>query len=87
MKKNDFTEEEKELLESLESGEWVSSNTESKDFYVQAARNTLKKDARLNIRMSSHDIVALKAKAASEGMPYQTLISRVLHKFVTGRLT
>ena len=86
MNKGKLSKEEKELLNSVESGEWVSSKDKSKSFYTNAANQTLKKDTRLNIRVSSHDISALKAKAATEGMPYQTLVSSVLHKFVTGRL-
>ena len=46
----------------------------------------IKKDRRINLRMSSKDIIALQTKALEEGIPYQTLMSSVLHKFVTGRL-
>jgi len=86
MSKSKLSKEENELLNSIESGEWVSSKDKSKSYYAKVANQTLKKDTRLNIRVSSHDISALKAKAATEGMPYQTLVSSVLHKFVTGRL-
>ena len=78
--------EEQGLLESIESGEWISSKKKPNKFYIESASNSLKKDTRLNIRMSSHDILAVKAKAAQEGMPYQTLISSVIHKFASGRL-
>ena len=51
------------------------------------ARNTLKKDRRVNIRISSRDLDDLQALAVEEGMPYQTLMASVLHKYVSGRLT
>jgi predicted DNA binding CopG/RHH family protein len=50
------------------------------------AEATLKKDARINIRLSSRDLRALQARALKEGIPYQTLVSSVLHKFVDGQL-
>jgi hypothetical protein len=51
-----------------------------------AARATLKRDKRMNIRVSSMDMLGLQTKAAKLGMPYQTLIASILHKYVTGRL-
>ena len=54
--------------------------------YQQMAKSTFKKDSRVNIRMSSKDVHAIQIKALEEGIPYQTLISSVLHKFVTGKL-
>ncbi|MGB0909256.1 MAG: CopG family antitoxin, partial [Nitrospirales bacterium] len=51
-----------------------------------AARHSLQKDKRINIRLSSRDLEQLQKKAAKEGIPYQTLISSTLHKFVTGKL-
>ena len=54
--------------------------------YQEAARATLAKDRRVNVRMSTALLFDLKARAAEEGLPYQTLIASVLHKFVTGRL-
>lgn len=52
-----------------------------------AARATALKDRRVNIRMSSSDLQDIQVKAMEEGLPYQTLISSVLHKYVTGQLT
>jgi predicted DNA binding CopG/RHH family protein len=86
MGKPKLSVEEQELLDSVENEDWVSSALGNKSNYQKIASETLKKDTRLNIRVSSHDIKALKAKAASQGMPYQTLVSSILHKFVTGRL-
>ena len=52
-----------------------------------AARATAIKDKRVNIRLSSVDLLDIQARALQEGMPYQTLIASVLHKYVTGRLS
>ncbi|MFP4486027.1 MAG: CopG family antitoxin, partial [Campylobacterales bacterium] len=54
--------------------------------YQEIARNTLKKDKRINIRLSTSDLEALKTNAVELGLPYQTLVSSVLHQYVTGRL-
>ena len=80
--------EEKELLASYEAGEWQSvSNVEAeKQTYSEYATATFKKDRRVNIRISSKDLEALQKRALEEGLPYQTLIASVLHKFVSGRL-
>jgi predicted DNA binding CopG/RHH family protein len=79
---------EEKLLASYEAGEWVSvvrSRAELRKF-EEAARASLAKDQRINIRLSSPVLAALRARAAEEGMPYQTLIASVLHKFATGGL-
>ncbi len=82
-----LTQEEKSLLHSVERGEWgVTTRKADLRKYEEAARYTLKKDARLNIRISSHDLEVLRKKAAGEGLPYQTFVSSLLHKYVTGRL-
>ena len=76
------------LLESYEAGQFVSaapSKAELKKFR-DAARATLVKDRRVNIRLSSPVLMDIQSRAAEEGLPYQTLIASVLHKFVTGRL-
>ena len=83
-----YTEEEKNLLVEIENDEWKHSSQyksiSSKLKY--AAKNTLLKDKRMNIRIAGRDIELLKTKALEEGVPYQTLVSSVLHKFVTGKL-
>ena len=88
MKNFNLDSEEIELLESLESGEWNSVDNLKNELEVHQniAKNTLKKDKRVNLRMSSKDLEAIKTYAVEEGLPYQTLMSSVLHKFVTGRL-
>ena len=88
MKDFNLDSEEIELLESLESGEWNSVNNLEDEIqaHKNIAKSTLKKDKRVNLRMSSKDLEAIKTYAVEEGLPYQTLMSSVLHKFVTGRL-
>ena len=81
-------QEERGLLSSLESGEWrsVEDLEEAIEGHRLAARDTLKKDKRVNIRISSRDLEAIRAKAAEDGIPYQTLMTSVLHRYVAGRL-
>ncbi len=82
-----LSKEEKEILESYENDEWVSVSSPSDIAkYKAAAKNTFKKDKRVNIRISKMDLELLQEKALIEGLPYQTLMSSVLHKYVTGRL-
>ena len=83
-----LTKEEKELLESFESGKWVQTadQTERKKKLTEYARTSLKKDRRLNIRISERDLVELQRKAVAEGLPYQTYVSSIIHKFVSGTL-
>jgi predicted DNA binding CopG/RHH family protein len=79
---------EKELERTIEKDEWksVSNLSEMKKQLKTAAKNTLLKDQRMNIRIAQRDLEGLKTKALEEGMPYQTLVSSILHKYVTGKL-
>ena len=88
MKKYNLDSEERELLNSIEAGEWASVDNVQEEIlnHQEMAKNTLKKDKRVNLRMSSKDLEAIKTYAVEEGLPYQTLMSSVLHKFITGRL-
>ena len=81
-------QEERELLESFERDEWRSvAGREAKlERYREHARSTFKKDKRVNIRISTKDLEALQTRALEEGIPYQTLMASVLHKYVGGRL-
>lgn len=81
-------EEEKELLDAFEKGKCktVSNFEEELAQAKEAATNSLSKDARINIRMSSVDLEHIKRKAVYEGLPYQTLIASVLHKYAAGHL-
>ncbi len=80
--------DERELIRSIEDGEWesVANFEEVKKNLITAASETALKDYRINIRISKRDVEALKTKALEEGLPYQTLVSSILHKYVTGRL-
>ena len=81
-------EEELQILRDFERGEFESiRNFQSeKNQLEEAARNTLQKDRRINIRISSRDLQRLQMRAAREGVPYQTYIAGSLHKLVSGRL-
>ena len=81
--------EEQDILESFDRGEWktVTGVIQERKKLQDAAKKTLRKDARINIRMSSKDLSDVQVFAAQEGIPYQTLISSIIHKFVSGRLT
>ena len=86
--KKKLDKSEKEILDSFEKGEWKSAKKleEKKEIYSNIASNTFLKNKRINIRLSEKDIAELKAKSLEEGIPYQTLIASVLHKYVNGRL-
>jgi predicted DNA binding CopG/RHH family protein len=83
-----LTQEEQELLESVEQGEWkrVERFDQEAARYREAARATMRKDKRVNIRMTERDFVHFQKAALREGLPYQTLISSILHKYINGRL-
>lgn len=80
--------EEKDLSDSFNRGEWksVPNLKQEKAKAKKAAENYLKKDARINIRISMADLEQIKQKAAYEGLPYQTLIASILHKYAAGHL-
>jgi predicted DNA binding CopG/RHH family protein len=80
--------DEKELLESVERGEWKSTGggKRRRTRYSRYAKATFRKDRRLNIRLSSKDLEAIQKRALAEGLPYQTLIASLLHKYACGRL-
>ena len=79
---------EQEIEKSFDSDEWqpAKDSDNLKAVYSRYARNTFKKDKRINIRISEKDLLGLKAKSLEEGIPYQTLISSILHKYITGNL-
>jgi len=81
-------QEEKDLMESVERDEWqpVKNITEEKEKAMLAARNTLKKDKRINLRLTQKDYYQIQIKAIEEGIPYQTLISSLVHKYINGSL-
>ncbi len=79
---------EHEILSAYEKGRLVSARPSKAQLgaFRDAARATLIKDKRVNIRLSSPDLMDIQARAMEEGVPYQTLIASVLHKYVSGRL-
>ena len=81
-------QEEKDLMESIEREEWrpVKNIEQEKEKAVAAARNTLKKDKRINLRLTQKDHHLIQIKAIEEGIPYQTLISSLVHKYLNGSL-
>ena len=80
--------DEKEILDSVERGEWRSARAPKRvqSRYTRYAKATFKKDRRLNIRISTKDLEAIQKRALEEGLPYQTLIASLLHKYASGRL-
>jgi predicted DNA binding CopG/RHH family protein len=87
MAKTKLDFEEQELLEAFEFGEFESDlDTDRRAYLTKAAEETFKKDKRINIRISSRDLEALQRRALEEGLPYQSLVSSVLHKYVSGGL-
>jgi predicted DNA binding CopG/RHH family protein len=79
---------ERKVLKAFEKGELKSVATKSElEKLKAAARATAIKDRRVNIRLSSIDLSDIQVKALEEGVPYQTLIASVLHKYVTGRFS
>ncbi len=81
-------QEEKDLIESIERDEWqsVKNIEQEKEKAITAARNTLKKDKRINLRLTLKDYHQIQIKAIEEGIPYQTLISSIVHKYLNGSL-
>lgn len=79
---------ERELLESFDRDEWksIARLQRERKRYRDYARATLRKDRRVNIRISTKDLEAIQEHAIEEGIPYQTLIASLLHKYVSGRL-
>jgi predicted DNA binding CopG/RHH family protein len=84
---SDINADELEILKAFESGQLksIASKSELAKFKA-AARASAIKDKRVNIRLSSVDLTDIQVKAMEEGVPYQTLITSVLHKYVSGKL-
>jgi predicted DNA binding CopG/RHH family protein len=81
-------QEEREILEAFDSGKTrrAGDAEQTRKRHQAYAQAMLKKDARINIRLPSKDLRGLQKKALAEGIPYQTLIASILHKYVEGRL-
>lgn len=82
-------QDEQDLMDSIERDEWqpVKNFEQEKKKAMDAARNTLKKDKRINLRLTQKDYQQIQIKAIEEGIPYQTLISSIVHKYLNGTLT
>jgi predicted DNA binding CopG/RHH family protein len=89
MKKNAYlNDEERKLVKSLENEEWVSDLTKKeKKKYEASARYSLNKQMRINIRMTERDLKKIRVKAIEEGIPYQSLISMLIHKYNEGKMS
>ncbi|MCK5520250.1 MAG: antitoxin [Candidatus Marinimicrobia bacterium] len=79
---------EQEILDAYENDdlESIPNVKEEMAKYREYAKHSLVKNKRINIRISERDLLHLQREAVSEGLPYQTLISSILHKFVNGSL-
>ena len=85
----DMSAEEVDILDRFERGELRSARAVEREveLAVEAARNTFNKTKRVNLRVTERDFRLAKARAREEGIPYQTLLSSVIHKYLSGRLT
>jgi predicted DNA binding CopG/RHH family protein len=88
MMRSKLTKEEKEIVSSFENEEWkpVDDLQKRKKLLSEYAQNTVKKDRRLNIRISERDLLELQKRAVKEGLPYQTFVSSIIHKYINGLL-
>ena len=89
MKKVAFLDkDERKLARSLENEEWVSDLTKKeKKQYQEYARYSLNKKKRINLRMTERNLKKIRAKAVEEGIPYQSLISMLIHKYNEGKIS
>jgi len=79
---------ERDLIQSLEREEWISDLTpREKERYQEIARYSMSKQKRINIRMTERDLKKIQAKAIEEGIPYQSLISMLIHKYNEGKIS
>ncbi|MBU1043394.1 MAG: antitoxin [Candidatus Omnitrophica bacterium] len=88
MKKDKFDKYEQDIIDSYENNELRSVKNVKHEIkkHRKYAQNTLKKDKRVNIRMSSKDLEGIQLKAIEEGLPYQTLLASIIHKFLNGKM-
>lgn len=87
MNNNKLDQEEQEMLEAYDAGEFTSAlSPERKQLLEESAKQVLKRDKKISIRISSRDLTAIQVKALQEGIPYQTLVASIIHKYVSGDL-
>ena len=84
-----LTKDEKDLLDSYEKNQWHSVKNVKNEMsrYRAMAKTTLRKDKRVNIRISSQDLGSVQKKSIEDGIPYQTLMASIIHRYVTGRFS
>ena len=87
MKKNNnnLDVDEQKILDSFNRGEWVSKG-ENLDKYKEAAKQTFSMTRQIDFRVSEKDFKKIQIKAMQEGIPYQTLVSHIIHKYLSGHL-
>lgn len=87
MNNNKLDQEEQEMLEAYDAGEFTSAlSPERKQLLEESAKQALKRDKKISIRISSRDLTAIQVKALQEGIPYQILVASIIHKYVSGDL-
>ncbi len=86
--KNNLDREETEILDDYEKDKFVEIPEKDSEIkrHVEYAKATFRKDKRINIRISQKDLESIQRKALEEGIPYQTLISSLIHKYISGKL-
>lgn len=84
----ELNREEQEIIDAFDRDDLVlhDPSPEILAHFAEAAENTFRKDRRINIRLSDHDLAGIQRKAAEQGIPYQSLISGLIHQFVEGNL-
>lgn len=89
MKKTVYLDvDERDLAKAIENDEWVSDLTKKgKQQYAEYANYSMNKQKRINIRMTERDLKNIRVKALEEGIPYQSLISMLIHKYNEGEIS
>ena len=84
--KNNYNKEEQFILDALEDGKITLSTPSKKEIekIKSSANNTFKKNRRITIRLYDHDYIGIQKKAMEMGIPYQTLISGIIHRYIEG---
>lgn len=80
-----FDKDEQDAIQSFEKGGWISDKSRIPKI-KRLAKANLKKSARINIRMTVKDLTEIKKMASLEGIPYQTFVSSIIHKYTTGNI-
>jgi len=80
-----FDDKKKKLLEQIEKGEFFEDLTEFENLKI-AAKNTIEKNERVNLRINEKDLLVIKRKATENGLPYQSLINVLIHQYAEGKI-